>query len=106
MQEGRYQKFLLPVYLSVVVETFGGAKQRYESCFSHETFQNENGGKSPKSECIHLWFCLSLRMLVCIYDFACAFMSAFVCVHARVCACMHACVYKASGIEQRNAAVS
>lgn len=69
-------------------------------------FKMKTGGKSPKSECIHLWFSLSVRMLVCIYDFACALVSAFVCVHARVCACMHVCVCKASGIEQRNAAVS
>lgn len=49
MQEARYQKFLLPVYLSVVAETFGSAGMRVVSAM--KLFKMKTGGKSPKSEC-------------------------------------------------------
>lgn len=43
MQEARYQKFLLPVYLSVVVETFGSAGMRVVSAM--KLFKMKTGGK-------------------------------------------------------------
>lgn len=49
MQEARYQKFLLPVYLSVVAETFGSAGMRVVSAM--KLFKMKTGGKGPKSEC-------------------------------------------------------
>lgn len=49
MQEARYQKFLLPVYLSAVAETFGSAGMRVVSAM--KLFKMKTGGKGPKSEC-------------------------------------------------------